>query len=96
MDAPTARQRLGGRRSGLAAAGRPEHIELLDGALIFNTSPQRSWHDRVIRRLTAALEAAAPAGWTVAAQMTVKLDRRSRPEPDVIAAAVPYDADLVR
>ncbi|MGC0319042.1 Uma2 family endonuclease [Kitasatospora acidiphila] len=74
----------------------PEHIELLDGALIFNTSPQRSWHDRVICRLTAALEAAAPAGWTVAAQMTVKLDRRSRPEPDVIAAAVPYDADLVR
>jgi Uma2 family endonuclease len=74
----------------------PRHIELLDGALIFNMSPQRSWHDRVIRRLTAILEAAAPAGWTVEAQMTVKLNRRSRPEPDVIAASVPYDPQRTR
>jgi Uma2 family endonuclease len=74
----------------------PRHIELLDGALIFNMSPRRSWHDRVIRRLTAALEAAAPEGWTVEAQMTVKLNRRSRPEPDVVAAAVPYDPDRTR
>ncbi|WUH91479.1 Uma2 family endonuclease [Streptomyces sp. NBC_00433] len=68
----------------------PRHIELLDGALIFNMSPQRSRHDRVIRRLTAALEAVAPAGWTVEAQMTVTLGRRTRPEPDVIVASVPY------
>lgn len=74
----------------------PRHIELLDGALIFNMSPRRSWHDRVIRRLTAALEAAAPSGWTVEAQMTVKLNRRSRPEPDVIAASVPWEADRTR
>lgn len=72
-------------------ADAPRHIELLDGALIFNMSPQRSWHDRVIRRLTAALESAAPAGWTVEAQMTVTLGRRTRPEPDVVAASVPYD-----
>lgn len=72
-------------------ADAPRHIELLDGALIFNMSPQRSWHDRVIRRLTAALEAVAPAGWTVEAQMTVTLNRRTRPEPDVIAACVPYE-----
>ncbi|WP_225847901.1 Uma2 family endonuclease [Streptomyces sp. HPF1205] len=74
----------------------PRHIELLDGALIFNMSPQRSWHDRVIRRLTAALEAAAPSGWTVEAQMTVKLNRRSRPEPDVVVASVPYDPRRTR
>jgi Uma2 family endonuclease len=74
----------------------PRRIELLDGALIFDTSPQRSWHDRVIRRLTTALEAAAPAGWTVEAQMTVKLNRRSRPEPDVIVASVPYDPERTR
>ncbi|WP_327289214.1 Uma2 family endonuclease [Streptomyces sp. NBC_01198] len=68
----------------------PRHTELLDGALVFPTSPQPSRHGRVIRRLTAALEAVAPLGWTVEAQMTVMLNRRSRPEPDVIAASVPY------
>jgi Uma2 family endonuclease len=74
----------------------PRHIELLDGALILDTSPRRSRHDRVIRRLTAALEAAAPSGWTVEAQMTVKLNRRSRPEPDIVAARVPYDPGRTR
>ncbi|WP_328806658.1 Uma2 family endonuclease [Streptacidiphilus fuscans] len=74
----------------------PRHIELLDGALVFNMSPQRSWHDRVIRRLTAALEGTIPSGWTVEAQMTIKLNRRSRPEPDVIAASVPYTPDRTR
>lgn len=74
----------------------PRHIELLDGALVFNMSPQRSWHDRVIRRLTAALEGSIPSGWTVEAQMTIKLNRRSRPEPDVIAAFVPYAPDRTR
>jgi Uma2 family endonuclease len=68
----------------------PRHIELLDGALIFNMTPQRSWHDRVIRRLTAALEEVMPQGWTVEAQTTVTLNRRSRPEPDVVVASVPY------
>lgn len=74
----------------------PRHTELLDGALVFNMSPQRSWHDRVVRRLTATLEDAAPDGWTVEAQMTIKLDRRSRPEPDVIVACVPYTPDRTR
>ena len=80
----------------LLPADAPRHIELLDGALIFNRSPQRSWHDRVIRRLTAALESAALDEWTVEAQMTVKLNRRSRPEPDVIAAMVPYVPERTR
>lgn len=74
-------------------AEAPRHIELLDGALIFNMAPQRSRQDRVIRRPTAALESVAPAGWTVEAQMTVTLGRRTRPEPDVIAASVPWQAD---
>jgi hypothetical protein len=38
----------------------PRHVELLDGALIPTTYPQRSRHDRVIRRLTTTLEAGAP------------------------------------
>jgi Uma2 family endonuclease len=74
----------------------PRHTELLDGALIFNMSPQRSWHDRVIRRLTAALEKAAPRGWTVEAQMTIKLNHRSRPEPDIVVASVPYAPERTR
>jgi Uma2 family endonuclease len=74
----------------------PRHTELLDGALVFNMSPQRSWHDRIIRRLTAILENAAPGDWTVEAQMTIKLNRRSRPEPDVIVASVPYTPDRTR
>jgi len=74
----------------------PRHTELLDGALIFNMSPQRSWHDRVIRRLTAALDKTAPQGWTVEAQMTIKLNNRSRPEPDVIVASVPYAPERTR
>ncbi|MFD0355740.1 Uma2 family endonuclease [Streptomyces sp. NPDC127110] len=71
----------------------PRHTELLDGALFFPRAPQRSWHGRVIRRLTAALEDQAPAGSTVAARMTVRLSVKSRPEPDVIAASVAYDPD---
>ncbi|WP_149180255.1 Uma2 family endonuclease [Streptomyces sp. TRM49041] len=71
----------------------PRHTELIDGALIFMMCPQRSWHDRVIRRLTAALEDLAPTGHTVEAQMTVRLSTKSRPEPDVVAAKVAYDPD---
>ncbi|MEC3951887.1 Uma2 family endonuclease [Nocardia sp. CDC153] len=70
----------------------PRHTELIDGALIFMMSPQRSWHARIILRLTDALAAQAPEGYTVEPQMTVKLSKRSRPEPDVVVAAVPYDA----
>ncbi|MFE3545477.1 Uma2 family endonuclease [Nocardia sp. NPDC059177] len=74
----------------------PHHTELLDGALIFNLSPRRSWHDRVIRRLTAALEQVVPSERTVEAQMTIKLNNRSRPEPDIIVARVPYSPDRAR
>src|SRR5882757_1847719 len=68
----------------------PSHVELLDGALILHTTPLPLWHNRVTRRLTDALEEVAPHGWTVAARMTVTLGRRSRPEPDVVVASVPY------
>ncbi|MFJ5550488.1 Uma2 family endonuclease [Streptomyces sp. NPDC093225] len=74
----------------------PRHTELIDGALIFMMSPQRSWHDRIIRRLTSSLEDQAPDGSTVEAQMTVRLSQKSRPEPDIVAATVPYDPDRTR
>ncbi|MEC3916948.1 Uma2 family endonuclease [Nocardia sp. CDC160] len=71
----------------------PRHTELIDGALIFMVSPQRSWHGSVIRRLATALEDQAPAGQSVGTRMSVKLDRRSRPEPDVIVGTVLYDPE---
>lgn len=61
----------------------PAHIELLDGALIV-AGPRRSFHARVTMRLGAAFDSAAPTGVMVETQMTVKLGRRQRPEPDVV------------
>ncbi|MGV9265584.1 Uma2 family endonuclease [Kitasatospora sp. NPDC003701] len=60
----------------------PPHTELLDGSLIF-VSPQTRFHMRTLRRLERALEAAVPEGWEVCREMTVRLDRRNRPEPDL-------------
>lgn len=62
----------------------PQHIELIDGALIV-TSPQRSFHARVMLRLGSALDLAAPEGIGVEIEMTVKLGERQRPEPDILA-----------
>ncbi len=38
----------------------PRHTELIDGALIFMVSPQRSWHTRVVTRLTTMLDDQTP------------------------------------
>ncbi|WP_406191289.1 MULTISPECIES: Uma2 family endonuclease [unclassified Streptomyces] len=74
----------------------PRHTELIDGALIFMMSPQRSWHARVVTRLTTALEDRAPDGFVIDREMTVKLNAKNRPEPDVLAVTVPYDPDRTR
>ncbi|QNP70138.1 Uma2 family endonuclease [Streptomyces roseirectus] len=71
----------------------PRHTELIDGALIFMMSPQRSWHARVIRRLTLALEQAAPTGFNADQEMTVRIDKKNRPEPDVLIYTAPYEPD---
>ncbi|MEU8922314.1 Uma2 family endonuclease [Kitasatospora sp. NPDC048545] len=71
----------------------PRHTELIDGALVFMMSPQRSWHTRVVRRLTDALERSVPDGALAEGEMTIKLDRRNRPEPDVVVATAEYDPD---
>jgi Uma2 family endonuclease len=71
----------------------PRHTELIDGALVFMMSPQRKWHSIVVRRLTNALEEQAPSGVVALQEMTVRLDRRNRPEPDVVVANVPIDDD---
>ncbi|KOV23521.1 restriction endonuclease [Streptomyces sp. XY431] len=71
----------------------PPHAELIDGALVFRMSPQRSWHSRAVTALTAVLEELVPDGLLAEREMTIRLDRRNRPEPDLMVAAVEYDPD---
>ncbi|MFI5533258.1 Uma2 family endonuclease [Kitasatospora sp. NPDC051853] len=76
---------------GIAEA--PRHTELIDGALVFVTSPQRAWHSRVVTALTGTLDALAPNGLSVEREMTIRLDRRNRPEPDLLATTAEFDPD---
>lgn len=69
----------------------PRHTELIDGALVFQMSPQRAWHGRLLAALAVLLGQQAPDGFEVEPQMTVRLDERNRPEPDVLISTAPYD-----
>ncbi|MFJ2437221.1 Uma2 family endonuclease [Streptomyces anulatus] len=60
----------------------PPHTELIDGSLVF-VSPQRKFHSMVIDLLVAGLRSTAPPEVKVRREMTVVLDRRNGPEPDV-------------
>ncbi|MEU8705948.1 Uma2 family endonuclease [Streptomyces sp. NPDC048565] len=60
----------------------PPHTELLDGSLIF-VSPQRIFHSLMIDLLTSGLRGSVPRELKVVREMTVVLDRRNGPEPDV-------------
>ncbi|MFI7533505.1 Uma2 family endonuclease [Streptosporangium sp. NPDC049376] len=75
--------------------GEPDffkHVELVDGALIF-MSPQKRFHDVVIRRLANSLEAQAPEHLAVATQMDVVLGVRQRPCPDVLLIDAALDRE---
>jgi Uma2 family endonuclease len=69
-----------------------EHVELIDGALVF-MSPQKRFHERVIRGLTNSINAQVPNQLTALMQMDVKLGHRMRPCADVLVidAAVADD-----
>ncbi|MFF7361112.1 Uma2 family endonuclease [Streptomyces sp. NPDC008125] len=69
----------------------PRHTELIDGVLVFMMSPQTSWHGRLITALTTTLTAQAPTGIEVEREMTIRLDARNRPEPDLLLTDLPYD-----
>ncbi|GAA3052090.1 Uma2 family endonuclease [Streptomyces olivoverticillatus] len=71
----------------------PRHTELIDGALVFMMSPQRSWHGRLVTTLTTTLMEQAPDGIEIEREMTIRLDERNRPEPDLLVTASPYDPD---
>jgi Uma2 family endonuclease len=68
----------------------PPHTELIDGSLVL-MSPQTRFHSRTMRLLENALMEQAPDHLEAIREMTVRLDRRNRPEPDVLV--VPVDAD---
>ncbi|MER0482421.1 Uma2 family endonuclease [Streptomyces sp. Edi2] len=71
----------------------PRHTELIDGALVFMMSPQRSWRGRLVTGLTVALMDQALGGVEAEREMTIRLDARNRPEPDLLLTTAPYEAD---
>ncbi|MGR6970930.1 Uma2 family endonuclease [Streptomyces cynarae] len=60
----------------------PPHTELIDGSLVF-VSAQRDFHSVVIDLLVNELRRTAPPELRVRREMTVVIDRRNGPEPDV-------------
>ncbi|MCQ8769256.1 Uma2 family endonuclease [Streptomyces telluris] len=68
----------------------PRHTELIDGSLVF-VSPQTKFHLRTMRLLENSLLHQAPDELDVFREFTIRLDRRNRPEPDVLV--VPDGAD---
>lgn len=62
--------------------GLPPHTELIDGSLVF-VSPQRDFHSTMIDLLVAGLRRTVPGPLKVRREMTVVLDPRNAPEPDV-------------
>ncbi|MCY1140750.1 Uma2 family endonuclease [Actinoplanes sp. Pm04-4] len=71
----------------------PRHTELIDGALVFMMSPQRSWHARIVTALVVALAEQAPPGIEIEREMTIRLDNRNRPESDLLATTALYEPD---
>ncbi|MEV6422921.1 Uma2 family endonuclease [Streptomyces sp. NPDC051662] len=73
--------------------GLPPHTELIDGSLVF-VSPQRRFHARMIDLLVTGLGRSAPSDVEVEREMTVILDRRNGPEPDVLVVRAEAATDL--
>ncbi|MGW1881084.1 Uma2 family endonuclease [Streptomyces sp. NPDC001970] len=61
----------------------PPHTELIDGGLVF-VSPQRYFHSIAIDLLVNGLRSTVPPELKVVREMTVVIDRRNGPEPDVL------------
>jgi Uma2 family endonuclease len=60
----------------------PPHAELIDGSLVL-VSPQDHFHSLALDVLVATLRSTAPAGLRVRREITVVLNDRQRPEPDI-------------
>ncbi|MEU7885894.1 Uma2 family endonuclease [Microbispora bryophytorum] len=78
--------------------GEPDffkHVELIDGALVF-MSPQRRFHQRLIRGLSERLAVQVPPHLTAVDQMDVKLGSRTRPCPDLMVIDAEAATDNTR
>ncbi|MGW6455663.1 Uma2 family endonuclease [Streptomyces sp. NPDC055078] len=64
----------------------PPHTEMLDGSLVF-MSRQTFFHMATLRLLENALLDHAPEGLAVIREMTTKLAKRDRPEPDLMVVS---------
>ncbi|MDX8037550.1 Uma2 family endonuclease, partial [Lentzea sp. BCCO 10_0856] len=64
---------------------------MIDGTLVFRLWPQRQWHSRIVTRLTLTLLSQVPSGRDVEREMTIRLDERNRPEPDLLVSTATYD-----
>lgn len=71
----------------------PPHTELLDGSLVF-LSPRRRFHAKMIDLLMNGLRATVPGGLKAEREMTVVLDRRNGPEPDISVVRADAVTDL--
>ncbi|KIZ13559.1 Uma2 family endonuclease [Streptomyces natalensis] len=60
----------------------PPHTELIDGSLVF-VSLQRDFHTLVMYLLERGLRATVPDEFRVRREMTVMIDKRNGPEPDI-------------
>jgi Uma2 family endonuclease len=60
----------------------PPHTELIDGSLVF-VSPQRSFHTLAMDLLVPGLRSTVPGDLRVRREMTVVIDKRQGPEPDI-------------
>lgn len=60
----------------------PRHTELIDGSLIL-VSPRRWFHFTAIDLLVSGLRSTIPSHFKVAREMTIVLDQRNGPEPDI-------------
>ncbi|MFD4667854.1 Uma2 family endonuclease [Streptomyces halstedii] len=69
----------------------PRHTELIDGSLVF-MNPRRKFHTRVMWLLERALLGHLPHGLDVDREMSVRLDARNRPEPDLLVYRAEADA----
>ncbi|AIR98853.1 Uma2 family endonuclease [Streptomyces glaucescens] len=60
----------------------PRHTELIDGSLVF-VGPQRRFRFLAVDLLVNGLLSSVPPEFSVEREMTVVLDRRNGPEPDI-------------
>ncbi|MEU9108842.1 Uma2 family endonuclease [Streptomyces xanthophaeus] len=71
----------------------PPHTELIDGSLIF-VSPQTLFHTRAVTFFERQLESLVPPDLEVLREFTIDIDRRNRPEPDVVVLREDVLTDL--